>query len=154
MVRSSSAGKAAILRVAAAEAAAEAAEAAAVAVAATGPSPSSGIVTAGAAIALEDGGVVGDGEWQLSASASEEALEALEERDDRLSTAGRSTRGVSDAVREEVQRSLDVAGAIDMGEEEAKEEEEYYAVESLEKEERRRLRARAFAIVVYASGDR
>ena len=63
MVRSSSAGKAAILRVAAAEAAAEAAEAAAVAVAATGPSPSSGIVTAGAAIALEDGGVVGDGEW-------------------------------------------------------------------------------------------
>ena len=61
---------------------------------------------------------------------------------------------MSDAVREEVQRSLDVAGAIDMGEEEAKEEEEYYAVESLEKEERRRLRARAFAIVVYASGDR
>lgn len=88
--------------------------------------------------------------------AAEEALEELEERGERVSAAGRSARGVSDAVREEVQRSLDGAGAIGMGEEEVEEGEEVddIVVESVEKEERRRLRARAFAIVVYASGDR
>lgn len=56
-------------------------------------------------------------------------------------------RGLSDAIREEVQRSFDVNGQGVM-------EEDEEADGSIEEEERRRLREKAFAIVVYASGDR
>lgn len=122
-VRSSSAGKAAILRNAAKEEAA--AKEATLAAAAK---------AAAEAAAAED-----DDEEEITwhRSASNAAMEALD---------GERGRGLSDAIREEVQRSFDVgAGPATVDEE---------GDGSLEEEERRRLREKAFAIVVYASGDR
>eukprot|EP00903_Cladosiphon_okamuranus_P019695 g18098.t1 len=119
VVRSSSAGKAAILRVAKKEEAA-AKEKKALAAAA-----------AEVAAAEDDEEHI---KWQRSASNA--AMEALD---------GERGRGLSDAIREEVQRS------IGTGQPQTEDEEEGDA--SVEEEERRRLREKAFAIVVYASGD-
>ena len=126
VVRSSSAGKAAILRVAKKEEAAakEKKEAAALAAAAK---------AAAEALAAQDDGE----EMNWHRSASNAAMEALD---------GERGRGLSDAIREEVQRSIGAAQPATVDEEEGD--------GSLEEEERRRLREKAFAIVVYASGDR
>ncbi|CAN0108480.1 unnamed protein product [Ectocarpus sp. 8 AP-2014] len=98
-VRSSSAGKAAIMRVAAAEEAALAASAAAAvsaAAAATTPSESDdGAWEVGGSDEDDDEGI----NWHRTTSNA--AMEALE---------GDRGRGLSDAIREEVQRSFDVGG--------------------------------------------
>ena len=122
-VRSSSAGKAAILRVAKKEQEKE--EAASLAAAAK--------AAAEALAAAEDD----DEQMTWHRSASNAAMEALD---------GERGRGLSDAIREEVQRS------IGGGQPETVDEDEGDG--SLEEEERRRLREKAFAIVLYASGDR
>ncbi|CAN0115547.1 unnamed protein product [Ectocarpus sp. 6 AP-2014] len=144
-VRSSSAGKAAIMRVAAAEEAAVAAAAAAAvsaAAAATTPSASDdGAWEVGGSDEDDDEGI----NWHRTTSNA--AMEALE---------GDRGRGLSDAIREEVQRSFDVGGQGAAAAAAEEEEEERRGEErdgSFEEEDRRRLREKAFAIVVYASGD-
>lgn len=144
MVRSRSAGKAAIMRVAAAEAAAAEAAATAVDVGVSTPTGLSAAFAEGAAIAPEKNGA-GKGESWSASAGMEAAREALE---DDMDGGGMRSRRVSSAVREQVQRSLDVDYEPET------EEPEVEGAECLEEEQRKQLRARAFAIVVYASGDR
>lgn len=156
IVRSSSAGKAAIMRVAAAEAAAEQA--------AGGGGTRNGAGRGGDTDSIEGSGSGGGGSGDDSSgggdefdaesenwhrSASNAAMEALD---------GERGRGLSDAIRENVAASFDLNGGAEEEEDDEEEEEEEMGYSrdgrSMEEAERRRLREKAFAIVLYASGDR
>lgn len=91
-----------------------------------------------------------DGTENWHRSASNAAMEALD---------GERGRGLSDAIRENVAASFDLGGGGGEDEEEDYEEDEEEVAysrdgRSMEEAERRRLREKAFAIVLYASGDR